>query len=170
MEIIVLFTILYLFLTLIDKSFTDLLFFRSCAVDKGIGFIKLVVWIAETDRSFINWMFKLIGVGALIFITNLVIQKVPDVVGSIVSIGGVGAGEGGGSGMAGGMLSGAFGLGKMAAGGLGEAAAFVGDMVFVVQLMLLENLEQSMLGIRLLVGFLLIHLHILSSFNYRWRN
>lgn len=126
MEIIVLFTILYLFLTLIDKSFTDLLFFRSCAVDKGIGFIKLVVWIAETDRSFINWMFKLIGVGALIFITNLVIQKVPDVVGSIVSIGGVGAGEGGGSGMAGGMLSGAFGLGKMAAGGLGEAAAFVG--------------------------------------------
>ncbi len=126
LEVIMLFTILYLFLTLIDRAFTDMLFYRTCAINKGIGPVKLILWIAEVDRSFIEWVFKFFGVGALIFITNLVIQKVPDVAGSIISIGGVGSSEGGGSGMAGGMLAGAFGLGKMAAGGLASGASFVG--------------------------------------------
>ncbi len=126
MEMIVLFTILYLFLNLIDKAFTDLLFYKTCAVNKGIGPAKFIVLIAEVDRNFIEWMMKFLGVGALIFITNLVIQKVPDVVSSIVSIGGVGAGSGGAAGMAGGLMGGMVELGKMAGGGLASAAGTAG--------------------------------------------
>lgn len=126
MEMVVLFTILYLFLNLIDKAFTDLLFFKACATNKGIGPVNLVVLISEVDRSFVEWMMKFLGVGALIFITNLVVQKIPDVVSAIVSVGGVGAGSGGVAGMAGGMMGGIMELGKNAGGALASAAATTG--------------------------------------------
>lgn len=129
MEMIILFTILYLFLNLIDKAFTDLLYFPACAVNKGIGPIKLIMLVSDVDRSFIEWVLKFFGVGALIFITYLVIQKVPDLVSAMVSVGGVGAGAAGASGMAGGMMGGVASLGKMAGGGLmtaGGTAARLG--------------------------------------------
>jgi type IV secretory pathway VirB6-like protein len=120
LEVIVIFTVLYLFLMMIDKAFTDMLFYRVCAENKGIGFIKLIILVAQVDRSFVEWIFKFIGIGALLFITYMVIEKVPSVSGSIISVGGVGGGSG--SGMAGGLMGGAMGLAKMAGGGLATVA------------------------------------------------
>lgn len=121
LEVIIIFITLYLFVTLIDKAFTDLLYYRVCGENKGIWFIKIVILLAQVDRSFVDWLFKFINVGGLIYITYLVIQKVPNLSSSLVSIGGVGGGSG--SGMAGGMMSGFLSLSKTAAGGLGSLAA-----------------------------------------------
>ena len=126
MEIIIIFTVLYFFVTIIDKYFTDLLFFKSCGVNKGVGAIKFIVLIAESTRSFPDWMLALLAIGALIGMTYLVLQKIPDVVAKIVTIGGVQGGSG--SGMAGGMMSAISSIAKTAGGGLGSGLGKAGGL------------------------------------------
>jgi hypothetical protein len=121
MEVIVIFTVLYLFVTLLDTYFTDMLYYSVCGVNKGIGPIKFIVLEIDLSRSFMEWILKFLSIGALLFMTYMVLQQLPAVVSSIVSIGG--ANSGSASNMAGGLMSGAMGLTKMAAGGLGSVAA-----------------------------------------------
>ncbi len=121
LEVIVLFLVLYMFLAVLDKSFTDLLFYRTCGESHSLGLFSIVILMADVDRSFFEWMAKFIGVGGLLFITYMIIQKVPSVAGSLISIGGVKSGSS--AGMAGSMMGAGFGLAKQAAGGLGAVAA-----------------------------------------------
>jgi len=122
LEIIVIFLVLYMFLTILDKNFTDLLYYRVCGETKSLGFFTMTILISDIDRSFVTWMSKFIATGGLIFICYLIIQKVPSVTGSIVSVAGV-ASSGGGFDMAGKALGAGFDLAKGGAGALGSVAA-----------------------------------------------
>ncbi len=127
-EVIVLFTILYLFINIIDKNFTNMLLYRACGENKGIGPVQLIVLVSYINRQFIDWMLIFLSIGALIFMMQQVINKVAHLAGGLISIGGVGGSSSDGVGhgesgakMAGDMLSAGFDLGKMVAGGLAHA-------------------------------------------------
>lgn len=122
LEIIVIFIVLYMFLTILDKNFTDLLYYRVCGETHNLGFFSITILMADIDRSFLTWMSKFIATGGLIFICYLIIQKVPNVAGSIISIAGVSGSAGGGFDMAGKALGAGMGLAQMGAGALGSAA------------------------------------------------
>lgn len=131
LEIIILFTVLYMFLTIIDKNFNDLLLYRSCGENRGIGPAKLIILMSYVDRSFLDWMIRFISIGGLIFMTKLVIDKVPELTKSLfsINIGGGKSGSGESSAkLAGSMVSAVFGLGKSAAGTLGGAGATMGRL------------------------------------------
>jgi type IV secretory pathway VirB6-like protein len=122
LEIMVIFFVLYMFLTILDKNFTDLLYYRVCGENKGLGLFSFIILMADVDRSFMTWMAKFITIGGLLFICYLIIQKIPNVAGSIITIGGTGSSSG--FGMAGAMMKTGFDLAKQAGGHLGSAASF----------------------------------------------
>lgn len=128
LEIILIFAVLYNFLVIIDRNFTDLLSYRACVEDWGVGPVKLKILKSEITRSLMAWFVSFITIGGLIFITRLVVDKVPELAGQLISIGGEGSGTSGsgmdskgnstGSGtgaMAGNVMGGIMGLAKSAA-------------------------------------------------------
>lgn len=88
LEIILLFITFYLFLMLIDKGFTDLLSFRSCADKLVIGFFSIDTLKAEIDRSFVGWIVAFINLGLLIFLLQTIMSKIAGVSNSLLSISG----------------------------------------------------------------------------------
>lgn len=114
LEIILLFAILYNFLVLIDKNFTDLLTYRACVTDWGVGPLKLKILKSEINRPLITWLVSFITIAGLIFIMQLVVKKVPELAGKLISIGGQSS-SAGGAGMAGAMAGSILGLAKQAA-------------------------------------------------------
>lgn len=157
LEIVLIFAILYNFVMLIDLSFKDLLDYSACVENFSIGglfSIKILRAHGIDDRTLAVWFGTITKIAALIFITYLILNKVAEVAGHLITIGGVAnkdasgvghgqsgmklAGAGGGSseklfgnkgtafgGIAGDLLS----LGKSAALGafqLGKAGAIYG--------------------------------------------
>lgn len=141
LEILILFAVLYNFLLLIDKNFTGLLSYRVCGVNDGIGPVKMIVLKAQITRSFIDWAIGIVTIGGLIFITKLVIDKVPGLSNTMFSLKidgetakGVAAGTGAEeraaanslSGLAGKMMGSLLDLTKSGAGQLKSAAFMAG--------------------------------------------
>ncbi len=89
LEIIFLFAVLYPFLTIINKYFTDMFYYRACGVNKGIGVVKMIVYYAEVNRSLPEWFMSFFMIAGLLAITLLIIQKMPEVSGYLISISGV---------------------------------------------------------------------------------
>jgi type IV secretory pathway VirB6-like protein len=110
LEIIFLFLVLYNFLILIDTNFTSLLSYKTCVKNWNLGFFVIPILSAETSRNLPAWFSAFIILGGLIFITKLIIDKVPDLAGALISIGGTGNKSGSGvAKMAGNLMSGIAG-------------------------------------------------------------
>jgi len=90
-EIIILFSVLYSFITLIDRSFNDLLSFRTCIESYLLPIAPLKILRSYVDnRSLTQWLIMYVMIAGLTFILNLIIDKIPDVTGVlfVVNIGG----------------------------------------------------------------------------------
>jgi type IV secretory pathway VirB6-like protein len=103
LEIIFVFTILYNFLALIDRAFTDLLSYRTCVNTYYIIPKILPIKILESEvpystRSLFEWIAAFVKIAGLIFITREVIAKVGDISGQLISIGGIDNKDGNGKG------------------------------------------------------------------------
>ncbi len=87
MQIICLFLVIYLFVILIDKNFTDLLSYRACTknIDIGLWNIDILMSLA-TDHSVLGWFSKFIRIGALLFLLHTIMEKIPGFAGGLVSI------------------------------------------------------------------------------------
>ncbi len=95
-EIIVMFTILYNFLTLINQSFTDLLAYRACVEVVNLGFFSIKILKSYSSHSLADWAFGLIVTGALIFITKMIIDQVGGLASGLFKLSVDGGGAGGG--------------------------------------------------------------------------
>lgn len=132
MEIILMFFILFTFVSIININFNEMLGYKTCLETKWIPhedfkFFSLKVWVAYVGkRSLMEWMIYFITIAGLIFITKLLLDKIPSLSGSLVSVGGVGggAGAGGGAGIAAGMMGGLASIAKQAAGHGFNAAGY----------------------------------------------
>lgn len=92
LEIILVFMVLYNFLVLIDKQFNALLSFRTCAVGfdiiPGILPVRVLKSYVPT-HSPMYWFSSLVVIGGFIFMTKLIVEKIADLAGELISIGGV---------------------------------------------------------------------------------
>lgn len=94
-EAIFLFLILYLFLSIIDKNFTEMLLFRTCAEKWGIGPLRMTILKADINRSLLEWLIFFVTIPGLLFVMYQVVDKVPSVVGAMFSLN-IGGTKGGG--------------------------------------------------------------------------
>ncbi|MBM3580028.1 MAG: hypothetical protein FJX34_04585 [Alphaproteobacteria bacterium] len=88
-EMIILFTILYLFITLIDKNFTEMLGYRVCGYSWGIDRYKHIMTIFRTsglDRTLPQWLFYFGSIAGFITVTQLLIDKVPTLASALFTI------------------------------------------------------------------------------------
>ncbi len=126
LEIIFMFLILYNFLVLIDQNFTSLLGYKACVTQWNLGLFSIPILKAQINRSLVEWFSDFITLMGLIFITKIVLDKVPDIAGSLISIGGT-PGKAGSFGtasaMTGGMIDMAKSAGFAAGGVLGNVGA-----------------------------------------------
>lgn len=108
LELVVLFSSVYIFWYLIEKGFYNLLYYEVCYVERYFikPFIKFkVVEVNNLDRSFPEWMKDIFEIGGLIFITFMIISAMGQVASSLSAFGG--AEKGGGSKNDQGQISGA---------------------------------------------------------------
>ena len=90
LEIVILFTMLHPFLTMIDFTFKEMLAFRVCGVDQSNKLMGTYnVNKAELDRSLFDWIEYFLKIGSLIFITKSVCNQAAYISGQLISIGGV---------------------------------------------------------------------------------
>ncbi len=124
LEIIFMFLVLYNFLVLIDQNFTSLLSYRACVTNWNLGLFSIPILKSSVDRSLMEWCSSFIMIGGLIFITKLVLDKVPDLCGSLISIGGAANKDKGAMGAAGSLMGGMMGAAQSAGGSALGMAAF----------------------------------------------
>ncbi len=89
LEMVMLFFVLYNFVTLLDTNFRDLLSYRSCVEPFNVGLFSIKILKAHIDRSLIEWMLQFAKIGGLIFITKMIVDQIPSLAGRLISIGGV---------------------------------------------------------------------------------
>ena len=102
-EIIMLFSVLYNFVNLIDQNFTNLLSFRTCMEHYNLAIFTLEILVSNIGgRSLMQWLIMYVMIAGLTFIMRLMIDKIPDVSGALfsINIGGQKAGGGSSSGSA----------------------------------------------------------------------
>ncbi len=90
LEMVILFLILYTFVMLIDEKFVEMLHYRVCTHSVNFGLFSFGILIAETGRTFANWMRLLLAFGGLTFILMQILNKIPYLAGNLISIDGVG--------------------------------------------------------------------------------
>lgn len=133
LEIVFLFTILYNFLTLIDRSFNDLLSYRACYDSFNLGLFSLKILRSHTGRDIMEWFLALVKIGGLLFITQMVVQKVGDLAGQLISINGSAGGAGAASfNAAGKIMESGMGYLKSAASGAVSAGVNVGGVALAL--------------------------------------
>ena len=86
-EMIVLFIVLYLFVTIIDKNFTEMLLYRACGESWGIGPLKMTILKTfDFERSFPEWLTYFAAIAGLLFVMYDLIDKLPNVVAALFSL------------------------------------------------------------------------------------
>ncbi len=86
-EMIVLFIILYLFVTIIDKNFTEMLLYRACGLLWGIGPLKMTILkTSDFERTFPEWLTYFASIAGLIWVMKDLIDKLPNVVNALFSL------------------------------------------------------------------------------------
>jgi type IV secretory pathway VirB6-like protein len=91
LEMIALFLVIYSFLVLIDRAFTDLLWIRACGDKLQAGLFSVDIIKTPHTRSFVEWMSRIVGVVALTFLLKMIIDKIPGVITELVAVSGAGA-------------------------------------------------------------------------------
>lgn len=107
LEMLVLFLILYIFLVLIDTKMKDLLYFKTCLTSVNIGFTNIdiqSIQYVDGVRSHIDWILKILTIGGLIFLLNMIIDKIPLLIQDLVVINGKGTNPVNASGFANGLM------------------------------------------------------------------
>ena len=90
LEIIILFTMLHPFLTIIDLNFKSMLAFRVCSEDRYNALLGTYnVNKSNIDRSLFAWFEYFLKIGSLIFVTKSVCNQAGYISGQLISIGGV---------------------------------------------------------------------------------
>ncbi|MFM2200509.1 MAG: hypothetical protein RL769_564, partial [Pseudomonadota bacterium] len=90
LEMAVLFLVLSPFLMSIDKYFTDLLYYKVCGVQKGIPPLYLIILqTTGLDRSLFEWLLMFLKIATVIFIMQTILDRVPQMAGQLISIGGI---------------------------------------------------------------------------------
>lgn len=106
LEIVLMFFILYNFVMIIDQEFTSLLYFEVCTKVWNLWFFSINTLESDVDRSLIVWLGSFIKIAGLIYVTHLMIDKIPSVTAGLISIkASSGQSSGIGSGGSGGMAS-----------------------------------------------------------------
>ncbi len=126
-EIIMLFSVLYSFVSLIDQNFTDLLSFRTCMENHNLAIFTLKILVSDiADRSLMQWLIMYVMIVGLTFIMRLIIEKIPDISSALFSInvGGQKAGAGTSSSGAGGIMGAVKGAVMASAAGAFNAAGY----------------------------------------------
>ncbi|MBL6665061.1 MAG: type IV secretion system protein [Rickettsiales bacterium] len=105
MEIVILFLVLYSFVVILNTTFIEMLSYETCVETLNLYIFKLRYLKSYIDRSLMEWISFFMKILGLSFITYLVLEKVGDISGQLISVGGAGnqnaKGEGrGGSGFA----------------------------------------------------------------------
>lgn len=131
LEIVFMFLVLYNFLVLIDQNFTSLLGYKACVTQWNLGLFAIPILKSQVDRSLVEWFTDFMMLAGLIFITKLVIEKVPEIAASLITIGGT-AGPSGAKGFAaaGGMTGGLVDMAKTAGFAVGGAVASAGAKTY----------------------------------------
>ena len=96
-EMIILFIVLYLFLTLIDKNFTEMLYYRVCGEKWGIGPVRITILkTSELNRSLGEWLMYFTTISGLLFVMYDIMDRLPNVVSALfaLKIGGESASSG----------------------------------------------------------------------------
>ena len=98
LEIIILFTILYAFLNLLDTEFTNIFSMKACTETyKFLSWIYIDIFSTNASSNFAKWMLNLCEIAALIFIFRLIMDKIPMVANSLIDIEGSGTITAGGA-------------------------------------------------------------------------
>lgn len=100
LEVVILFLIVFAFVSLIDRKFNELLYFRACIIEWDLWLFKLKFLVAEgahemadgvnthDERELDDWMEMLMKIGLLMYMTKEVIGQVPALAGKLISVGG----------------------------------------------------------------------------------
>ena len=129
LEIIMLFFVLFNFVVILNEAFFEMLSYRACLEHLDLVLFKLPYLHAYVgDRSMSEWMLMFFKILGLTYMTYVVMEKVGDVAGSLISVGGVASGGSGGSsfGLAGKMMGGVAGIAGSVAGKAALAGAYAG--------------------------------------------
>ncbi len=89
LEIVFLFIILYNFLELINRAFTDMLFFSACTNVYNVGLFSIKVIQSCVDRDLTEWMSQFLKVGGLIYFTTIMVGLIDQIISKLITIGGV---------------------------------------------------------------------------------
>ena len=87
-QIICLFLVVYLFIILIDKDFTELLSYRACTLNINFGLFNINFLKSEANRDLFTWLAIFVKIGALLFLLKMIMEKIPGFAGHMVSVGG----------------------------------------------------------------------------------
>ncbi len=128
LEVIIIFLVLYNFLVLIDKNFTSLLYYKACVTSWNLWLFSIPILKSQVDRSLMAWCSSIIMLAGLLYITKLIMDKIPDLAASLISIGGkgdstVGSGSSAASSMTGGLIGMAQSAGSSILNTAGNALA-----------------------------------------------
>lgn len=131
LEMVIMFTVLYFFLNVLDRKFSDLLFYRACTEKWSIVIMSGKILKSYVDRSVGDWFLSFTSIAALIFFTRLAVDQTANVAGRLINIGGIDnwkAGDGTGKGQKGynlgvSIFSNISNLAKGAASEIGGTAA-----------------------------------------------
>lgn len=137
LEILIMFFILFNFVMMIDTEISSMLYYQVCVEKWNLGFFSLKTLKAKVDRSLLEWCTSFVKVAGLIFITKLILDKVPDVSKALIAItpeGGKGKPTAGGSmassmKAAGAMMGKAGAMAGAIAGKAASAAGFAGGVL-----------------------------------------
>lgn len=129
LEILILFLILYMLILLVDKQFYKLLYYRVCVEHIDILIFPIKVLRSYANRDFVDWIRMLGTLGGFIYLLQMIMDQVPALAGSLISIGGTKGGSGSESSfkLAGGMVKSGAGL---IASGISKGAPFVAGNTF----------------------------------------
>ena len=101
LEVVILFLIVFAFVSLIDRKFNELLYFQSCIVEWDLWLFKLKFLVAQdayeisnsgsvtqNSRTLVSWMEMFLKMALLMYMTKEVIGQVPALAGKLISVGG----------------------------------------------------------------------------------
>ena len=133
MEIVIMFLVLFNFVVILNITFVEMLSYSTCVETLDLIVFKIPYLKSYINRSLMEWVVYFMKILGLSFMTYLVLEKVGEISGQLISVAGSGnedssGGGRGGSGfsLASKFISGAAGVAGTAAGKAMLASAYAG--------------------------------------------
>ncbi len=108
LEVVILFLIVFILITLIGRKFTELLTYGACIQEWDLWLFKLKFFIADSvdtveegvptgqGRETRDWMIMFANLALILYMTKLIVMQIPQLAGKLVSVGGAANASGGG--------------------------------------------------------------------------